>query len=111
MPSVAASPLAPTLTVIAVSVSRATLPGRVAVTVTVVALAASARLSGLADSAIAPVVAVLVVGDLDRDARRRSRWRSPCPFALTVWVMVVVRLSPALSRASGTAVTVTVFAA
>ena len=57
MPSVAASPLAPTVTVIAVSVSRATLPGRVAVTVTVVALAASARLSGLAARVIAPVAA------------------------------------------------------
>ena len=58
MPSVAASVPAPTVTATAVSVSRATLPGRVAVTVTVVASADSARLSGLATRAIAPDGAV-----------------------------------------------------
>ena len=58
MPSVAASALSPTVTAMTVAVSRATLPGTVAVTVTVVAEADSARLSGLATRPISPDGAV-----------------------------------------------------
>ena len=54
MPSVAASPLSPILTVSAVSAERVVVPGRVAVTVTVVSSAASPALSGLSARVMAP---------------------------------------------------------
>ena len=86
MPSVAASPLSPILTVSAVSAERVVVPGRVAVTVTVVSSAASPALSGLSARVMAPegaasssVIVMVSPVTVRPDEVPASRMSSPWP--------------------------------